>query len=255
MTLEIVRHHDAQDLATATAARIATSVARLQAEYGSASIVLTGGRIAGELMFALADPMTSGAIDWSRLELWWGDERYLEAGHAERNDYLADTRLLMQVDIPAENVHRVFGPDASATVVESASTYAADIESSAATRAREGRPAFDIVLLSVGPDGHVASLFPETASLTSDASTLAIHNSPKPPPVRVSLGYTSLNDCSEVWLLASGEEKADIIDMMMTQGAGFLQVPAVGVKGEDRTLLLIDESAASKLTADIGRRE
>ena len=69
------------------------------------------------------------------------------------------------------------------------------------------------------------------------------------------MGITALNDCSEAWLLASGEEKASVIDMMLTQGAGFLQIPAAGIEAHDRTLLLIDESAASKLTADIGNRE
>ncbi len=255
MTLEIIRHHDAEDLATATAARIATTVAQLQAEFGSASIVLTGGRIAGGLMFALADPIIADSIDWSRLDLWWGDERYLRAGDPERNDHLADTRLLPQVTIPEERIHRVLGPEASESAEDAARTYAQEIESAATSRARDGRPAFDIVLLSIGPDGHVASLFPETASLRSDAITLVIHDSPKPPPVRVTLGYTALNDCTESWLLASGGEKAAVIDLMLTQGAGPLQIPAAGICAQLRTLLLIDESAASKLATDIGKRE
>ncbi|MGI9135558.1 MAG: 6-phosphogluconolactonase, partial [Candidatus Nanopelagicales bacterium] len=89
MSHEIIRHHDADDLATATAARLVTTIAQLQADYGSASIVLTGGRIAGSILFALADPVASTAVDWSRLDLWWGDERYLPAGDDERNDTLA----------------------------------------------------------------------------------------------------------------------------------------------------------------------
>jgi 6-phosphogluconolactonase len=254
VTREIIRHHDADDLATAIAARLVTTIARIQADQERASIVLTGGRIAGTLMFALADPMVAGAIDWSRLDLWWGDERYMPAGDPERNDFLADERLLSQVDIDPSCIHRIPGPDASVSPEESAQAYARDISAAARLRALNGRPLFDIVLLSIGPDGHVASLFPESPSLTSEEAVLAIHDSPKPPSVRVTLGFGALNDSTECWLLASGGEKADVVNLMLTQGAGFLQIPAAGIDARERTLLLIDETAASKLTADIGKR-
>jgi 6-phosphogluconolactonase len=254
VSFEVVRHHDADDLATTVAARLVATVARVQAEHGTASVVLTGGRIGGSVLFALADPMAADSIDWSRVDLWWGDERYLSSGHPERNDYVADARLLSQITIPSSNVHRIPGPDSSGAVEDAAMAYASDLSLAAAARQREGRPLFDIVLLSIGPDGHVASLFPESPALTSDAFTLPIHHSPKPPPVRVSLGFDALNDCTEAWLLASGEEKADVVDMMLTQGAGVLQIPAAGIQAQERTLLLIDEAAASKLTADIGKR-
>lgn len=254
MTREIIRHHDADDLATAVAARLVTSIAKIQSVHGSASVVLTGGRIAGSLMFALADPVSADAINWSRIDLWWGDERYLPMGDQERNDFLADERLLSQVPVDPARVHRILGPDLTASVEEAAAAYSEQISAAAAVRSGEGRPTFDIVLLSIGPDGHVASLFPESASLTSREIALAIHGSPKPPPVRVSLSFDTLNDASESWLLASGAEKADVVDMMFTQGAGFLQIPAAGVAARERTLVLIDESAASKLATDVGKR-
>jgi len=255
VSLEIIRHHDADDLAAAVAARLVTSIARIQADHGDASVVLTGGRIAGSVLFALADPMAADAIDWNRVDLWWGDERYLPTGDPERNDYLADTHLLSQIEIPSACVHRILGPDSSETVEDAALSYASELSLSEAARRRVDRPMFDIVLLSIGPDGHVASLFPEAASLRSEAVTLAIVDSPKPPPVRVTMGLTALNNCAEAWLLASGGEKADVVDLMLTEGAGVLQIPAAGVRGLQRTLLLIDESAASKLAADIGKRE
>jgi 6-phosphogluconolactonase len=254
LSVEIVRHHDAEDLATTTAARLATTIARIQAESETASVVLTGGRIAGNVLFALADPMCADTIDWSRIDIWWGDERYLPAGDAERNDDLADRRLLSLVSIDPSAVHRIAGPDLTPTATDSAAKYARELSTATAIRARQGRPAFDIVLLSIGPDGHVASLFPESASLHSGEFVMAIVDSPKPPPVRVTLGLAALNNCSQAWLLASGEEKAVVIDMLLTQGAGPLQIPAAGIEGIERTLLLIDESAASKLATDIGRR-
>lgn len=254
MTREIIRHHDADDLATSVAARLVTTIARIQADFGDASVVLTGGRIAGSLMFALADPMAAEAIDWARLDLWWGDERFLPAGSADRNDTLADERLLSQVPVDPTRVHRILGPDSCASADDSARMYSDRIASAASARAQVGRPAFDIVLLSVGPDGHVASLFPESPGLVSGAWALAVHAAPKPPPVRVSLGYAALNDCTQAWLLASGDEKADVIDMMLTKGAGPLQIPAAGIEARERTLLLLDADAASKLAGDIGLR-
>lgn len=254
MSREIIRHHDADDLAAATAARLVTTIARVQADHGSASVVLTGGRIAGALLFALADPVSSDAIDWSRLDLWWGDERFLESGDDDRNDTLADIRLLSVVDMDGSHVHRIAGPDTAEDAEAAASDYATLISAAVERRRLDGRPAFDIVLLSIGPDGHVASLFPESPALESHALALAVHGSPKPPPVRVSMGFTALNDCTEAWLLASGEEKAEVIEMMLTRGAGRLQIPAAGIEAIERTLLLIDESAASGLTADIGKR-
>jgi 6-phosphogluconolactonase len=255
MTREIIRHHDAEDLAASTAARLVTTLAQVQADFGSASLVLTGGRIAGSLLFSLADPIAAEALDWSRLDLWWGDERYLPAGDVERNDWLADTRLLSQVAIPPSSVHRIAGPDTSASAQDAAEAYAREMAECADRRAIQGRPAFDVVLLSIGPDGHVASLFPETSTLESSQSAIAVLHSPKPPPVRVTLGFSALNDCTEAWLLASGEEKATVVDLMLTQGGGYLQIPAAGISGIGRTLLLIDESAAGKMAADVGRRE
>lgn len=254
MTHEIVRHHDADHLATETAARLATSIALVQASFGSASVVLTGGRIAGALMFALADPMTADAVDWSRLDLWWGDERYLPAGDSERNDFLADTRLLSQVNSDPTRIHRICGPDQSESVLEAALSYADKVTAAAQTRALDGRPAFDLVLLSIGPDGHIASLFPESPSLTATDLVIAVHDSPKPPSNRVTLSFDALNDSTEAWLLASGPEKANVVNLMLTQGAGPLQIPAAGVSAIERTLLLLDESAAGQLSTDIGKR-
>ena len=254
MSREIIRHHDADDLAAATAARLVTTIARVQADHGSASVVLTGGRIAGALLFALADPVASDGIDWSRVDLWWGDERFLDSGDDDRNDTLADIRLLSVVDVHGSLVHRIAGPDTAVDAEAAAFDYATLIAGAAESRRLAGRPAFDVVLLSIGPDGHVASLFPESPALESGELALAVHGAPKPPPVRVSMGYAALNDCTEAWLLASGAEKSEVIEMMLTRGAGRLQIPAAGIEAIERTLVLLDESAASGLTADIGKR-
>ena len=107
---------------------------------------------------------------------------------------------------------------------------------------------FDVVLLGMGPDGHVASLFPQhPAQLVSDAIAVAVHDSPKPPPDRVSLTFECLARSRQVWLLVAGADKAPAVCRALTPGAQRWDVPAAGVRGLDATLWLVDVEAASEL--------
>ena len=111
----------------------------------------------------------------------------------------------------------------------------------------------DILLLGIGPDAHVASLFPEQPALHDERSVAAVHGSPKPPPTRITLTLPSLNAARETWILASGAGKASAVRLALSDSAGPFQVPAAGVRGRERTLFLIDEDAASKLPRSMGR--
>ncbi len=108
-------------------------------------------------------------------------------------------------------------------------------------------PAFDVLLLGVGPDTHVASLFPEhPAAREAERTVVGVHGAPKPPPTRVSLTFPAIRAAREVWLLAAGEDKAKAVAMALS-GAGELQAPAAGAYGRSRTLWLLDAAAASQL--------
>ena len=103
-------------------------------------------------------------------------------------------------------------------------------------------------MLGVGPDGHVASLFPGHPALdVDDAIAVAVHDSPKPPPDRIRLTFSALNRARCVWFLVSGEEKADAVAAALAEGTDLHDVPAAGVTGHEETIWFLDRDAASRL--------
>jgi 6-phosphogluconolactonase len=110
-----------------------------------------------------------------------------------------------------------------------------------------------VLLLGIGPDAHVASLFPGLPALyEQDRTVVAVRGAPKPPPVRLSLTMPAINAASDVWILASGAEKASAVQLALS-GAGQVQVPAAGARGTQQTLFLLDRAAASELPAQLSR--
>jgi 6-phosphogluconolactonase len=110
-----------------------------------------------------------------------------------------------------------------------------------------------VLLLGIGPDAHVASLFPGLPALYEDDRTVvAVRGAPKPPPIRLSLTLPAIAAASDVWILASGAEKADAVRLALS-GAGPVQVPAAGARGKQQTLFLLDRAAAAELPVQLGR--
>jgi 6-phosphogluconolactonase len=107
-------------------------------------------------------------------------------------------------------------------------------------------PVFDVLMLGIGPEGHIASIFPESPAVTAQGTVVAVRNSPKPPPTRISLTFPAIRAAREVWILASGAEKAEAIASALA-GEPEDKLPAAGAEGTQRTLFLIDEAAASKI--------
>jgi len=116
-----------------------------------------------------------------------------------------------------------------------------------------GVPAFDVVLLGLGDDGHVASVFPESPALHDERTAVAVRGAPKPPPTRITLTLRALCQAREVWLLASGEGKARAAVLALSE-AGAYQIPAAGARGRSRTLMLLDQAAAARLPKGLDRR-
>ena len=250
---EVLRHRDAQSLAQSVASMLTTRMVVRQTDGGLARIVLTGGGIGTAILEATARDPGRDSVDWARVDLWWGDERYLPSGDPDRNDTAARSALLDHVGVDPQHVHAMQGPDLWASPEASAEHYADVLSAHATPEDYSDVPRFDVVLLGIGPDGHVASLFPQHRSLrVTDRSTAAVHGSPKPPPTRVTLTLPAINAASDVWVLASGTEKAEAVRLALDPGAEPLQVPAAGVAGRDRTLFLIDEEAAARLPLDLG---
>lgn len=234
---EISVHEDADDLARAMALDLADRLTTIQATGQVPQLVLTGGTIASTLYAALADVP---GPDWGRVEVWWGDERYVAADSEDRNDAQARTALLDRVGVDPDLVHPMPAEDGSCTDVDAAaSSYAETVRGSGADH-------FDIVLLGLGPDGHVASLFPGSTQVhVEDRAVVAVTDSPKPPPQRISLTMPCLNRTEEVWFVVSGEGKADAVARSLSSEGTVAQTPARGITATSRWYL--DTGAASLL--------
>jgi 6-phosphogluconolactonase len=251
VTSEVVVHADPELLAQAAAARLIVAVIDAQAERGTAAVVLTGGRIAGQVYRAVRESKAHDAIDWSRVDLWWGDERFLPAGHPDRNETQARAELLDGLPLDPARVHPMYpsdGPDGDDPEA-AAARYAADLTRSARPGTAQ-LPHFDVVLLGVGEEGHVASIFPEQPAAYDTRMVTAVRGCPKPPPVRLTLTLPAINTAAEVWLIAAGAEKASAVGMALT-GPGGVQLPAAGVHGVDRTLWMLDRAAATEVRPNL----
>jgi 6-phosphogluconolactonase len=191
-------------------------------------IALTGGR-AGEQITQL---LIKEIGDRPHVHLWFSDERFVPAGDPQRNDRIVPQDL-------AARVHRV----ASSSEVENAQTaatsYAAELHQFTTTRFCADNTIMDVTLLSIGPDGHVASLFPGHAGLDATGGVIAITDSPKPPAQRITWTYPTLNASRHVWLIATGEDKQQAVDALRA-GAQVTQCPAAGVFGKIDTRLYTD---------------
>lgn len=239
--VEVVVHPGKQELSDAIAARLVTAIIDAAAVQDVVHVSLTGGSLGSDIWASVAALPARTAVDWSRVELWWGDERYLPAGDKDRNDVQNDNAGLASLPLDPAKVHRVAGPDASENAEASATAYGEGIRAM-------GSGSFDVMILGVGPDGHIASLFPgHPAQQTTDAITVAVHDSPKPPPDRVSLTFEALRRSREVWFIVAGADKAEAVGRGV-RGASPDENSAAQVKGEERTLWLLDADAAQRLS-------
>ncbi|WP_051812272.1 6-phosphogluconolactonase, partial [Kitasatospora sp. MBT63] len=234
-------------MAQATAARLITRIVDAQAARGTASVVLTGGRNGNALLAAVAASPARDAVDWALVDLWWGDERFVPAADPDRNAVQARAELLAQLPLDPARVHEMPASDGvdGSDVEAAAARYAEELAKAAGGGSGLAVPAFDVLLLGVGPDTHVASLFPEHPGVReTDLTVIGVRGSPKPPPVRISLTLPAIRAAREVWLLAAGEDKADAVALALS-GPGEVQAPASGAYGTERTLWLLDRTAAA----------
>lgn len=250
----LVVHHTGDLLAQAAAARMVTRLVDVQSTGRAPSLVLTGGTIAARTYRAVADSPAHAAVDWSRVDLWWGDERFLPAGDPERNETLARDALLDRVPVQPDRVHAMPAADGPAgdDPDQAAADYAEELRRAARPEDHGAVPVFDLLLLGMGPDGHVASLFPEHPELYDARAVTGVRGAPKPPPTRLSMTFPTLLSAREVWFLVSGADKARAVRLALS-GAGRMQVPAAGVHGRQRTLWLLDRDAAGEVPTSLAR--
>lgn len=247
---EIEIFPDADALAAAVAEALVERVIVAQRERGVAQIVLTGGGIGTATLAAIPGAPRQEEVDWAAVEVWWGDERFVPPGDPERNDTGAREGFLDRLPFDPARVHPMPDSEGAADPEAGARAYAAELALAASP---EGVvPAFDVLMLGVGPEGHVASLFPDLPGVHEAAPVVAVLGSPKPPPTRISLTFPSIRSAREVWLIASGEGKAAAMAAAADPATSAAEVPAAGARGQERTVFWLDEPAASGLGPERG---
>ncbi len=245
MTTVVERYSDAEALVAAAGDRLVGALNAAIGARGRALVVLTGGGTGIALLKRVGE--RAAEIDWSKVHLFWGDERYLPADDDERNEKQAREAFLDHLDIPAGNVHAMAASDGE---------FGADIDAAAlayvdvlAAAAENGEPApeFDVHLLGMGGEGHVNSLFPDTDAVReTERLVIAVTDSPKPPPQRITLTLPAVQRSREVWLVVSGAAKAEAVAAAIG-GAPPVDIPAAGALGREATVWLLDEAAAGDL--------
>lgn len=232
--MDVLRQPDADALAADIARRLTERIAGVQAQGRTPHVVLTGGTIA----IAAYERLGSDGADWDDVVFWFGDERFVPEGHEDRNDRQARDAFLDRLGVPAQNVRSMPAHGCSQSMAEAADSYGASLPDEP----------FDVVLLGLGPDGHVASLFPGFSQVhETQRRCVEVFGSPKPPPERISLTFPALNHTHATWFIVSGDGKADAVARALAPEGSLDETPGRGARGQDETLWLVDEAAASRL--------
>jgi 6-phosphogluconolactonase len=245
----VLVHPDKQALAGSVAARFITKIIDVLEEQGYAHVSLTGGTMGSAVLAAIADSPARDSVDWSNIHFWWSDERYLPSGDPERNATQSRAALLDALDLDPANVHELPAAGEHADIEAAALAYEAELAEHATGELRT--PRFDVMFLGVGPDGHIASLFPEHAAVhEKDRIVVAETGSPKPPAERLTLTLPVVNSSDRIWLVLAGPDKAGALGLALA-GASVSEVPAAGVQGRKRTVFFVDEEAAAEVPEDL----
>ncbi|MFM7014032.1 MAG: 6-phosphogluconolactonase [Actinomycetota bacterium] len=235
MKIEKVVLADVDSVAKTAAVDLANEIIKLLGSNSKANLVITGGSVGIKTLEQLA-PLLQG-INLAGLHIWWGDERFVAADSNERNQLQANQALIEKISLPSENLHPFPSSDHN-DLMSAANSFADEIGKAA--------PTFDVLLLGMGPDGHVASLFPQETFQAVSPWVVIESNSPKPPDRRISLSYQAINSSDQVWLLVAGAEKADATKEVF---AGNSNLPAARIAGKKLTRWYLDKAAAAGITS------
>ncbi|MDQ1084398.1 MULTISPECIES: 6-phosphogluconolactonase [Microbacterium] len=253
----VIIKRDADTLAEYVATRFVNRIVKRVDEGKRMHICLTGGTMGGAVLRAAARDERVSDIDWSLVHFWFGDERFVPRDSDDRNEKQAREAFLDHLDVPAENIHTVASSDDGVDLDAAAIAYADELAQFAPSDRNESGPwpSFDICFLGVGPDAHIASLFPDRPEISvTDRATVPVRESPKPPSDRVSLTRPVINSSKRVWMVIAGADKAAALGLALA-GASYQSVPAAGAKGRRRTAFFVDEVAADQVPPQLIDRE
>lgn len=234
---EVHRFADASAVAENVAQRLIDKLVELQSHKDQVHLMLTGGTVGIATLAALRDNPARNAVDFKRINFWWGDERFVARNHEDRNALQARKALLNFLDLDEAKIHEFPAAD-DQLALDAATQNFNELVS-------EINPEFDLVLLGMGPDGHIASLFPGRTKIDNQTWIVAEHESPKPPQQRLSFSYSALNTAAEIWFVVAGADKQDAVAVAM--GDTPANLPVGNVHGRNSTKWFIDATAGTKV--------
>lgn len=224
--LDLTLYADSVELAEEVTVQILAAIEKGLKLKNSFHLVLTGGSLGVQISEALVNEFNAEVDSFAGLHIWWSDERFVEADSVERNAFPFHGTLENKNIV----VHEALASDVAANIEEAVSDYALALEN----------VDLDLNILGMGPDGHVASLFPGIANIDDQRTVFAITDSPKPPASRISFTMKQINSAQEVWMVAAGESKAVAVTKIIE---GDNSIPASYVRGNSHTRLIVDTEA------------
>ncbi len=235
-------HPSFEAMSEAAAERVVAILHAAIRQHDRFTIALSGGQTPRYLYELLATTYRA-AIPWRKVQLFWSDERYVQPDDAHSNYRMAKEALLDRIAIPSDNVHPM--PTLLPSMEEAAEAY----EETLMSYFPGQWPRFDLLLLGMGPDGHVASLFPHHQVLEEEARVVAaVVSETADPPQRLTLTLPAINHAANIHFLVSGQGKAAAVRLAFAPGATIAAAPASGVKPVDGSLIWwMDEAAAAGL--------
>jgi len=248
---EVFVVRDAGVLFDAVAARLVTRVVDRQAASGRARVLLGGDPLTLGVLRALAASPARDAIDDSALDLWWANDVWGPQEDPARASWAVE-QVLRRGELTETSLHPIPGPEECQDAAEAAEQYALALRAARDLDDHGLVPRFDVLLLGIGPGGGVAGIAPEQPAAHELRAVTAVGGTPQHPG-QVTLTGPALTSADEAWLVGAGDEVSSGVHLALS-GAGAVQVPVAGVRGRQRTLLLLDEGAARRLPASMRRR-
>ncbi|MCR2785814.1 MULTISPECIES: 6-phosphogluconolactonase [unclassified Microbacterium] len=247
----VVVRPDPAHVARSVASRFLSRLTKRGRDGLVTHVALTGGVMGTAVLRAIAEHRKRGGVNWSLVHFWWTDERFVPRDSDERNEKLASTILFDHIDVPTENIHAFPASDAGIDLDGAAEAYERELARFADDEVGNPWPTFQIAFLGVGADGHIASLFPDRPEIQiTDRAAVGVRDSPKPPAERITLTRPVINSSARVWLVLAGTDKASALGLVLA-GASYDSVPAAGAKGRKRTIIFVDEAAASQVPPEL----
>lgn len=231
------RFSDADSVARAVADAM---LEKIQSTTEVLHVALTGGTVGVASLARFAELEAAKSLDYSKVHFWWGDERFVAADSPDRNAVQARNAMFRHLNVAEANIHEFPAANEGLSLDAAATAFAAELENFGAGAAH---PKFALVLLGMGPDGHVASLFPDRSAPAAGVTVFAEHDSPKPPPQRLSLSYEVINSADEIWFTVAGADKADAVSIAFSDTPE--RIPAGRVHGSNRTVWFVDQTAGA----------